>query len=358
VVEQAAAALTATPSTRAGTRRANFALRPRVFEVPWLRANAFVYPLANTITFTDAAVGSLTDEELGAIAAHELGHLTESRTVTFVRASIGFLFIVAPLGQRALVPYATNILEPLDLSSFAPVAAACAVILPCLIVVTRIVRPLLNRMEKRADSIAHAQEHEAGTYARALERLYMENLAPATTGLKRPLHPDLYDRLLAAGVKPSYARPAPPSHREARLAMLASIALLVASFLGSVYALDAVQMRAHQTESPDLVLASLAASGNVWDLSELARLRSLAGKDEEALVLYRASGEIQPRSVHYAANVAIVLARLGRCAEARDALDDAEKRLAAEESTRHPSIEAARSASAWCVDGVRAAERR
>lgn len=43
---------------------------------------------------------------------------------------------------------------------------------------------------------------------RALTRLYQDNLVPAIIA-KKHTHPDLYDRLLAAGVTPDFPKPAP-----------------------------------------------------------------------------------------------------------------------------------------------------
>jgi hypothetical protein len=64
-----------------------------------------------------------------------------------------------------------------------------------------------RRMEVRADKVAQAGEQDEGIYARALERVYQENLIPAVMPGKRHIHPHLYDRLLAAGAIPSYPRP-------------------------------------------------------------------------------------------------------------------------------------------------------
>jgi hypothetical protein len=72
------------------------------------------------------------------------------------------------------------------------------------------VRDFVHRMEKRADAMAKKHEGEsAGAYARALERLYQLSHTPAVLGGRRT-HPDLYDRLLAAGVTPDYPRPRAP----------------------------------------------------------------------------------------------------------------------------------------------------
>jgi len=59
----------------------------------------------------------------------------------------------------------------------------------------------------RADHIANSNELDPGTYARALERIYEDNLLPAVNAKDRATHPHLYDRLLAAGVTPQFPRP-------------------------------------------------------------------------------------------------------------------------------------------------------
>ena len=46
-------------------------------------------------------------------------------------------------------------------------------------------------------------------YAKALLKLYEDQLAPAVGPKKRATHPDLYDRLLAAGMQPDFPRPSP-----------------------------------------------------------------------------------------------------------------------------------------------------
>ena len=59
----------------------------------------------------------------------------------------------------------------------------------------------------RADAIAHANEPDPGIYARALAKLYEDNLLPAVNAKDRATHPHLYDRMLAAGVTPDFPRP-------------------------------------------------------------------------------------------------------------------------------------------------------
>ena len=84
-------------------------------------------------------------------------------------------------------------------------------------------RRLSRRLEARADRLACAHEPDPGAYALALAKLHEENLIPAVT--RQRLHPDLYDRLLAARVQPDYPRPNKPS-------ALAFHALVLSMLLG------------------------------------------------------------------------------------------------------------------------------
>lgn len=82
-------------------------------------------------------------------------------------------------------------------------------------------------MEKRADRIAIENQADPAVYARALERLYQTNQMPAVMPprMERP-HPDLYDRMLDAGVTPDFPKPAPPKKQSW------TTLLLLAGFVG------------------------------------------------------------------------------------------------------------------------------
>jgi hypothetical protein len=56
-----------------------------------------------------------------------------------------------------------------------------------------------------------AKEAHWTVRARALARLYEDNLIPAVLPGRGRTHPDLYDRLLAVGVQPDFPRPTAPS---------------------------------------------------------------------------------------------------------------------------------------------------
>jgi Zn-dependent protease with chaperone function len=158
-------------------------------------ANAFAALTIHTLIFTEGALSALTDEELSSLCAHELAHLSEPPEV--VRARVLSAFTLVPL---ILIRPA---IEAFGFFGFLFLAVG--------VYVARIaVRDFSNRMEKRADAMAKEHEGEsAGAYARALERLYQFNHAPAVLG-GRNTHPDLYDRLVAAGVTPDYPRPRAP----------------------------------------------------------------------------------------------------------------------------------------------------
>jgi len=173
-------------------------------------ANALAFPVTGRLVFTGRLLEALDDEELAAVCAHELAHLDEPRGVVLARVGAAFLF----LGLPALYPLT---------GTFGPVTILIAplVVLLAIIAFTRIAR----RMEVRSDRLGHAHEGDVGTYALALEKLYIANLIPAVLKAKRPVHPHLYDRMIAAGFAPDYERPRPP--KESLLAILPVAALAV-----------------------------------------------------------------------------------------------------------------------------------
>jgi hypothetical protein len=157
-------------------------------------AQAFALPMTRELLFTQRLLDLLTDDEVAAVCAHELGHLTESSSVLWARM----------IQSLAIFPWV--FLNPL-MHAFGVNAVFGLSIF--MVGVPTVVRRLARKMESRADGIAKANEGDAGTYARALLRLYEDNLAPAALAKKSGTHPDLYDRLLAAGMTPDFPRPAP-----------------------------------------------------------------------------------------------------------------------------------------------------
>lgn len=149
------------------------------------------------LLFSDTTTTEHDDDELRAICRHELAHLNEGTALVIIRVA------QTPL---SLLPF---IFTPTFYVSMGP-----AGILPPLLVwllLLRVFNRLSLRLEKRADAAAH-QGDESPAYARALERLHRRNLIPAVLAPKTArTHPDLYDRMLAAGVTPDYPRPAAPA---------------------------------------------------------------------------------------------------------------------------------------------------
>jgi Zn-dependent protease with chaperone function len=154
-------------------------------------AQAFAVPDIRTLLITERLLEVSPDDELAAICAHELAHLTESKVARYSRCVRMLTFLpwlfFTPLIHRW---------------GMTGLFALCGVSLAT----PRVYRMISRKLESRADHMAKGHEGDAGTYARALTRLYEDSLLPAVTP-KRGTHPDLYDRLLAAGVTPDFARP-------------------------------------------------------------------------------------------------------------------------------------------------------
>lgn len=159
-------------------------------------ANAFALPILRRVAFTQRSLDILDDDELSAIAAHELGHVGEPRGVAWSRAlkSLTYLPIV-------LVRPAAPEVRPLCFLAIAVLH----------LVFTRVTRAL----EHRADAAAHGLDDVV--YARALTKIYRENMVPAVLAGART-HPSLWDRIVAAkGELPAATRPEPPSRASALL---------------------------------------------------------------------------------------------------------------------------------------------
>ena len=156
-------------------------------------AQALAFPTTRRVMFTERLLEICPDDEVAAICAHELGHLTESKTARFSRSIVMMTFL--PWIFFNPLTHVFGLLAFYGLL-FATIATPV------------IFRKISHNLEARADKMAKANEGDAGTYARALTRLYADNLAPAVAAKNRASHPHLYDRLLAAGVTPDFPRPA------------------------------------------------------------------------------------------------------------------------------------------------------
>jgi hypothetical protein len=266
-------------------------------------------------------VAVLDDDELRAVAAHELAHLDEPRVVRALRVAVGLLTATAIL-TLPLVGGVFGVAGPL-------------VVFAGVLVVVLLFRRLARRMEERADAAARSQDHgDSEVYARALERIYESNLAPAV--LRRAaMHPHLYDRLVSAGVQPSYPRPAPPPLRRGAIAiaLVSPLAFVLATVLGH----DAAR-----SSEPRLLASIALAGGDPWQLGALAYLRHEAGDYHGAAALYRAEADLGVD--HALSNLAIALANEGLCEDARESLarfHDAQSKTHTQTTAPAPTAERA-----------------
>ena len=160
-------------------------------------ANAFAVPASGRLLFSERLLAVLSDAEISAVCAHELAHLTEKRSEYLLR----YLAWLTFLPWIFLHP----LLHRFGMGGF-------FLLLMLLILVPKIVRGISQKLEKRADSIAHGHVAEPGVYASALARIHEDGLLPAVSVRKVGSHPDLYDRMEAAGITPDFPRPARPDN--------------------------------------------------------------------------------------------------------------------------------------------------
>jgi Zn-dependent protease with chaperone function len=199
-----------------------------VVELALPMANALAYPPQKTMGITHAALAVLNDEEVCAIAAHEAGHLSEPRRITAVRLTGPFLVGILVAASAAVRPAIASA----GLGGF-----LALVLFPWALLAWAVwYRKIYRRMEERADALGKEFEPAPGAYGRALEKLYATNLMPVV--MFRPprrrkkssgrMYPELYDRMVDAGVTPDYPRPAAPPLWLGRLGMLYVIAATAA----------------------------------------------------------------------------------------------------------------------------------
>jgi Zn-dependent protease with chaperone function len=283
-------------------------VRPRrVSELRWSMTNALAWPRVGEIAFTSGALESLTDDDLVAICSHELGHLKETRAIIITRMALGAL-LAMPFVFMPLLAATTGVWGFLGIGLYVFVAQ-------------RVRSHVSIRLEQRADATAHEHQVADGDYARALERLTAANVTPAVLGA-RTTHPEVYDRLVAAGVSPSFARPARPPRARAVSAVWLSMAIAAGLSIGTRMFLDARSSEALD-EGP-IVTAIAFDGGDAYNLARLALMRAERGDVESALVLYRAAAFIEGDNPYFATESVLLLARAGRCEEAEHVLDEAE----------------------------------
>ena len=166
-----------------------------VYEIDLTIANAFALLIPNQIVVTRRLLEVLDDNQLVAICCHEFAHLAEPKRVKLITAAS--YFAVFP------VAYITMVYGRFEWNGIFFLGLLISVILGRL-------RVFRKRLEGVADTAASHHQLDSGVYAAALERIYIASNMPAVLG-SRGTHGHLYDRMLAAGVTPTYPRPAAPS---------------------------------------------------------------------------------------------------------------------------------------------------
>lgn len=283
---------------------ASTGVHPRaVWEVPWSAANAFAYPLRQEVAVTDGSLRLLDEDELATVVAHELAHLAEPTRVKLARASALLVFLL--------------------LIAIPPVAGSWGfggvlVLLGAMWAIVLALLALNRRQEHRADAVARASEEEAGREAIGLEKLYQAQLLPVVQGARYARsHPDLWDRMLAAGVQPSYPRPKPPRFRA--LLVLASFGIIALWMFLTPRAGAAVRSLLPDEEAR--IAFEIGALGRtVQGFYKLSQLRLREGKIAEGADFYRLSFESSTRTAASAVFLAQLEAMAGRCQDAEETL--------------------------------------
>jgi Zn-dependent protease with chaperone function len=279
---------------------------PSLFIAEMGTANALAYPLIDTMGFTERTVEAFTDEEIAGIAAHEISHLDEPRMDTAKRLLKLPLLLVIMVSRPALanglvLPYVLAVAATLYFWSWTRRAA--------------------RRLEESADQDAQDRESGSATvYATALEKLHRENLVPAVLREKLLTHPELYDRLEAAGVTPDYPRPSPPATRTGglRLVIVAAVAVFACLLAGHWFLVGSA------SDDEDATLTAIAVTGGDETLLyDLSCHWLEAGRREDAVTLLLAAEAVAPDDPVCSILLAETQLVLGRTEEARQALDRA-----------------------------------
>lgn len=278
-----------------------FGVRPSVWIIRSRMANAFALPLLGAVAFTERALRVLDDNEILAISHHEMSHIVEPRLVTLTRFTPTLLFIVGgcwnPIWEAGGAYLLLGLVGGISILSL-------------------LAQRVALRMEERADQ--DAREHSPQeAFARALERLYESNLVPAVLRGKRKTHPDLYDRLVAAGVTPSYERPAPPPRGPGPLIVLV-VALWVIAYRVPMEVLSRGPL---DQESQVLTLMALTG-GSGYQMYRLSEVYAEADP-ERSLALLAWAQMFDPDWPGYPARFAQRLLTLGRLEQARHQLQRA-----------------------------------
>jgi len=214
--------------------------RIKVFELEWAQVNAAAWSARRAVGFSRPLLAVMNEDEVRAVAAHELAHLTEPWWVRAVR--VGQMFIYLPAAP--LIKY----------GGMPGIAAGFLLFAGIAISYRRFTRAL----EQRADRLEHQAIADGNAYLRSMIRLHQANLAPAVMPGAQT-HPHLYDRLLAAGIQPEFARPNPPRQLGVMVAVF-GFTILTLVLMGIVVIAAGVALHFTTGWEPPLAQDPLAAA--------------------------------------------------------------------------------------------------
>jgi Zn-dependent protease with chaperone function len=281
-----------------------------VFEVDWNVVNALVYPPSRRLVFTSKAIQLLSDADLNVICGHELGHLSEPFAIRWLRVS-------TVVGTTTLLVIVRPLAMELGVGMLA--AALIGLFAWCFVIVQ-----IARRMERRADAVAQANEAAEWQYACALESIYRHNLVPPVMGIRGQLHPELYDRLIAAGRTPDYLRPKPPRKIWSVIAIISGIAPFVALLSTGFVAMSSAALAPQDEQRQYIALVAGYAPG--WCIDNLGLLQYDAGNYSEAYIYFRAGMVIDKESDAAPGYLALACLKMGRMDEAAAAVREARAR--------------------------------
>lgn len=264
-------------------------------------ANAFALVPAHRLLITRAVIDQLSGDALVTLVEHELAHFREPRALRVARL----------VSSLALVPIA--LVRPAygawGLSGLAAIG-----------VVTSLSVLLLARVRHHLERRSDTPDARGVAYAHVLERIHELNGVPAVMRGVFAKDGSLYDRMLAAGAAPSFARPEPPPRL--LVPLLSCFALALVSLMGTRVLMMWAEL-AHGERLAVMHLVVATTGGDAGAFEQLGYARFLEGDVEGATTAYLAAAELEPDDAEPRALVARLRMMSGDCWGAAGAAWDA-----------------------------------
>jgi len=264
--------------------------------VPIPVVNAFAEVPGRMILITESLLAHLNAEECALVIRQEL-LLFRAR-----RSALAFRI----LGALVHLPLALLFPIQAHLGELAVLAVMASVVFAIL---------ALRVAEGRVDAAREAPPTGA-VYARVLEKIHALNGVPAVLRAPVPGHLSLYERMVQAGVEPTFPRPAPPPRRF--LPLVFAFALALTMLLGT--RVLAMWMEVRFGSRLDAIHVVVGTTGGDADtFAQLGYARYRASDLRGAITAYEAASWLRPNDAATLALLARLHTVLGDCAEARDA---------------------------------------